>query len=54
MNEQIFPSGVTNMLWGKIPVQDDPIHLRCDSALATNEYSYYDFFLYEMGKRGDR
>ena len=22
---------------GKIPMQDDPIHLRCDSALATNE-----------------
>ena len=51
---KFFPSGVANLLWGKIPMQDDPIHLRCDSALATNEYSYHDFFLYEMWKRGDR
>ena len=36
------------VLWGKMPMQDDPIHLRCDSALATNEYNYYGFFLYEM------
>ena len=54
MNKQVIPSGVTNFLWGKMPMQDDPIHLRCDSALATNEYSYHDFFLYEIWKRGDR
>jgi len=28
------------VLWGKMPMQDDPIHLRCDSALATNRNSY--------------
>ena len=51
MNKQIVPSGVANLLWGKIPMQDDPIHLRCDSALATNKDSYSGFFLYEMWKR---
>jgi hypothetical protein len=38
-------------LWGKMPMQDDPIHLRCDSALATNRYSYSSFFLYEIERR---
>ena len=42
------------LLWGKMPMQDDPIHLRCDSALATNEYNYAGFFLYEMRKKRDQ
>ena len=28
------------LLWGKMPMQDDPIHLRCDNALATNRDIY--------------
>jgi hypothetical protein len=48
MTKTNLPNGGANLLWGKMPMQDDPIHLRCDSTLATNEYSYTGFFLYEI------
>ena len=40
MTKTNLPNGVANLLWGKMPMQDDPIHLRCDSALATNRDNY--------------
>ena len=42
------------MLWGKVPIQDDPIHLRCDSSLATNKVTTWVFFFmnYEQRRKG--